>query len=319
MMTALGNVRMARRPQLAGTYSIVALDKGRGQMGVAVQSHYFSVGGTVPWAESGVGVVATQSLVDISYGPLGLALMKSGKTPQQAMRALTSADPGAQSRQVAMLDVSGNVAAHTGENCIPEAGHVVGGGFSVQANLMRSKAVWPAMARAFSKSRGPLAHRLMDVLEAAEEAGGDARGKQSAAMLVVNVKPSGKPWMDKVVDLRVEDSPEPLKELRRLIRIQEASVMAETATGLLAQGKFAEARSLFATASRKAPELEEIKFWQGVALLNSKKAEQAVPLLREATEANKDWTKVLKSLTSTPLLTMPPKRLERILRKARIS
>lgn len=286
-------------------------------MGVAVQSHYFSVGGTVPWAESGVGVVATQSLVDISYGPLGLALMKSGKSPQQAMKALTSADPGAQSRQVAMLDIRGNVAAHTGKDCIPEAGHVVGKGFSAQANLMRSKRVWPAMARAFRNSEGPLAHRLMDVLDAAEAAGGDARGKQSAAILVVNIKASGRPWMDKVIDLRVEDSPEPLKELRRLIRIQEASVMAGAATGLLAQGKFAEAKSLLQSASRKAPELDEIKFWHGVSLLNNRKVDQALPLLREVIAVNADWGKVLKSMARTPLLTLPPKRVERVLQRAR--
>jgi len=262
-------------------------------------------------------VVATQSLVDISYGPLGLALMKSGKSPQQAMKALTSADPGAQSRQVAMLDVRGNVAAHTGEDCIPEAGHVVGKGFSAQANLMRSKRIWPAMARAFRNSKGPLAHRLMEVLDAAEAAGGDARGKQSAAILVVNVKGSGRPWMDKVVDLRVEDSPEPLTELRRLIRIQEASVMAGAATGLLAQGKFAEAKSLLQSASRKAPELDEIKFWQGVSLLNDRKVDQALPLLKKVIAVNADWGKVLKSMARTPLLTLPPRRVERVLQRAR--
>jgi len=303
--------------RLAGTYSIVAMDERRRQMGVAVQSHYFSVGGTVPWAESGVGAVATQSLVDVSYGPLGLALMKAGKTPQQAMRALTAADPGAETRQVAMLDINGNVAAHTGKDCIPEAGHIVGRGFSVQANLMRNRRIWPAMAKAFKKSKGPLAHRMMAVLEAAEEAGGDIRGKQSAAMLVVNVKPSGKPWMDRVLELRVEDNPAPLKELRRLIRIHEAYRKSDTAENLLARGKLAKARQLYAEASDQAPEIEEMKFWQAVSLLGSNRVEEAAPLFREAFEVNGDWRQVLRSLPRTSAFSITSAQVRRALRKIR--
>ena len=284
-------------------------------MGVAVQSHYFSVGSTVPWAESGVGAVATQSMVDVSYGPLGLALMKAGKTPQQAMKALTAADPRFQSRQVAMLDFNGNAVAHTGRDCIPEAGHTVGKGFSVQANLMRNRRVWPAMAVAFRRSKGPLAHRLMAVLEAAEEAGGDIRGKQSAAMLIVNVRPSGRPWMDRVLELRVEDNPEPLKELRRLIRIREAFTKEDIAEDLLAQGKLAKARQLFEEASKQAPEIDEITFWRAVSLLGDNRVEEAVPLFKSAFDVNKDWRSVLRSLSRTSAFSLTPEQVQRALRR----
>jgi len=304
-----------RRSQLAGTYSIVAIDERHRQMGVAVQSHYFSVGSTVPWAESGVGAVATQSMVDVSYGPLGLALMKAGKTPQQAMKALTAADPRFQSRQVAMLDFDGNAVAHTGRDCIPEAGHTVGKGFSVQANLMRNRRVWPAMAVAFRRSKGPLAHRLMAVLEAAEEAGGDIRGKQSAAMLIVNVRPSGRPWMDRVLELRVEDNPEPLKELRRLIRIREAFTKEDIAEDLLAQGKLAKARQLFEEASKQAPEIDEITFWRAVSLLGDNRVEEAVPLFKSAFDVNKDWRSVLRSLSRTSAFSLTPEQVQRALRR----
>ncbi|MBK8049523.1 MAG: DUF1028 domain-containing protein [Anaerolineales bacterium] len=190
---------------LAHTYSIVAYDREAGQLGVAFQSHYFSVGGVVPWVEAGVGAVATQSFVDPSYGPLGLALMRAGKSANQALDGLLAADPLREQRQVAMVDLHGNVSVHTGARCIAAAGHKTGANFSVQANLMLSDTVWDAMADAYLTTAGDLAERMLAALEAAEGEGGDIRGRQSAALMVVKAQPTGQPWRDRVFDLRVED------------------------------------------------------------------------------------------------------------------
>ena len=179
---------------LAHTYSIVARDSATGELGVAVQSHYFSVGPIVPWAEAGVGAVATQSLVLVDYGPKGLDLMRQGLTAPQALDALLKVDSNPDVRQVAMVDARGNVAAHTGPMCIPAAGQHVGNHYSTQANLMSNDKVWPAMAAAYERASGDLAERLLQALEAGERAGGDIRGRQSAAILIVKAQSSGKPW-----------------------------------------------------------------------------------------------------------------------------
>lgn len=205
------------RPVLL-TYSIVARDSETGQLGAAVQSRAFACGSGVLWARPSVGVVATQSYAERSYGPLGLDLLQAGKTPEQALAALVTADPDQSVRQVAMLAADGTAAAHTGADCIPDAGHRLGDGFSVQANIMRSTSVWPAMATAFEAASGPLARRLLAALDAAEDAGGDWRGKQAAGLLVVPAE--GKPW-ETVVDLRVDDHEDPLGELRRLLDLHD--------------------------------------------------------------------------------------------------
>jgi uncharacterized Ntn-hydrolase superfamily protein len=218
------------------TYSIVARDKHSGELGVAVQSHYFQVSPSVPWALAGVGAVATQSRVNVSYGPLGLELLQAGLTAEQALKALTAGDPQAEVRQCAIVDANGGVAAHTGAKCIPAAGHQVGDGFSCQANLMEKDTVWAAMAQAFTSTDAPLAERMMAALEAAEAEGGDIRGKQSAAMLVVTGSPKGRFWEDRIIDLRVEDAPEPLPELRRLLRIKRAYMALSEADRLSESG-----------------------------------------------------------------------------------
>src|SRR5215204_2469846 len=195
------------------TYSIVARDPDTGELGVAVQSHWFSVGPIVPWAEAGVGAIATQSFVDPSYGKNGLELMRAGKSAPDALKELLGKDEAREVRQVAMIDASGRVEAWTGKNDIQAAGHIVGNNFSAQANLMLNDKVWPAMARAFESTKGDLAEKMMAALDAAQEAGGDIRGKQSAALIVVTGKPTGRAWADRIFDLRVDDSIEPLKEL----------------------------------------------------------------------------------------------------------
>ena len=204
------------------TYSIVALDETTGELGVAVQSHWFSVGFLVPWAKAGVGAVATQSFVKVDYGPDGIQLMESGMKAADALKALTSKDEGEAVRQVGMIDIKGNVAAHTGSRCIKYAGHIVGENYSVQANMMANGTVPKAMAIAFEETKGDLADRMMAALEAAEAEGGDIRGKQSAAMVIVSGEPSGVEWKDTKLNLRIEDHPTPLIELKRLIRVHRA-------------------------------------------------------------------------------------------------
>ena len=266
---------MPTRP--ISTYSIVAIDKKAGEMGVAVQSHWFSVGSVVTWAEGGVGVVATQAFVEASYGPLGLALMRGGKNPQQALKSLLATDPRPEIRQVAVLDYRGRVAAHTGKKCMAEAGHVTGRGFSCQANIMRSKRVWRAMANSFRKSKGSLSERLMLALESAEKAGGDLRGRQSAAMLIVKVDGSSMPWQHRVVDLRVEDNPKPLVELRRLLEIHEAYTHANEGDALLEKGDMKRALEEYEKSAKLYPENVELGFWEAVTLINHGELEREGP------------------------------------------
>ena len=267
------------------TYSIVARDPETGEMGVAVQSHYFQVGPVVPWGLAGVGAVATQSLVNVSFGPLGVELMRLGCSARQALDAVLASDPEREARQCAMVDNTGSVAAHTGSRCIAEAGHRVGDGYSVQANLMERAAVWGAMASAFEGARGPLGERMLDALDAAEAEGGDIRGRQSAAMLVLTGKPSGRSWEDRVVDLRVEDHPSPLVELRRLLRYRRAYQSA-------AAGDVAGHRR----AVEIAPEVTQLRFFAGVALAGAGEWEDALGLLREAIAEEPRWEETLRRL-----------------------
>jgi uncharacterized Ntn-hydrolase superfamily protein len=203
------------------TYSIVARDTETGQLGIAVQTRSFAVGAAVPWAEAGVGAVATQSFTERSYGPLGLELLRAGRAPEDALAGLVTADQQENVRQVGIVDATGRGAAHTGVLCIKEAGHLVRDGFTVQANMMRSADVWPALASAYEGASGSLPQRLLAALDAAEAAGGDFRGRQTAAMLVVEGKSSGRPWEDRVIDVRVDDHEDPLAELRRLVTLAE--------------------------------------------------------------------------------------------------
>lgn len=304
-------LRTLRRP--TSTYSIIAIDKEEGLMGVAVQSHWFSVGSVVPWAEAGVGVIATQSVAEMSYGTLGLLLMKNGKTPEQALNALRTIDPNPEVRQVAMLSADGKIATYTGNNCIPEAGHIVGENFSAQANLMRSKEVWPAMASAFSKTKGNLVERMLAALEAAEYAGGDIRGRQSAAIVVVRTKASSEPWKDKVVDLRVEDHSDPVRELKRLVRIHKAYEHANKGDELMAAGRVSEAMKEYEQASKEAPEIEELKFWQAVAMLNHGMVREAKEMLNNIFNINKDWKQVLRTLPKVGFLSVDEQTLNSVL------
>jgi uncharacterized Ntn-hydrolase superfamily protein len=284
------------------TYSIVARDKDTGEFGVAVQSHYFQVGPVVPWARSGIGAVATQSEVNISFGPLGLDLLQAGHTADQALRALLAGDPGAENRQVAIVDAAGNVAAHTGAKCIPAAGHRTGVGFSCQANLMEKDTVWDAMFEAYTSTHAPLAERMMAALEAAEAEGGDIRGRQSAAMLVVSGTPTGRSWEDRIIDLRVEDAPDPLAELRRLLRVKRAYLTNTDADRLEEAGDKEAAKQKRAEGLRLAPEMVELKFWTGLGMAEGGDLDGGCKLMADAVRKDKRWIETLNRLVAVDRL-----------------
>ncbi|HET9478155.1 MAG TPA: DUF1028 domain-containing protein [Pyrinomonadaceae bacterium] len=294
------------------TYSIVARDPVTGELGVAVQSHWFSVGPIVAWAEAGVGAVATQSFVDPSYGKNGLELMRAGKSAPETLKELLAKDEGREVRQVAMIDAQGRVDAWTGKNDIQAAGHIVGNNFSVQANLMLNDKVWPAMARAFENTRGDLAERMLAALDAAEAAGGDIRGRQSAALIVVTGKPTGQAWKDRTFDLRVDDSPQPLKELRRLVRLQRA--YNHMNAGDLAVEKKDNEGALreYSAAERLVPDNAEMIYWHAVALVNMGRVEESLPLFRKVFAMDRNWITLTPRLPKSGLLPDDPKLINRI-------
>jgi uncharacterized Ntn-hydrolase superfamily protein len=276
------------------TYSIVARDPDTGELGVAVQSHWFSVGPIVPWARPGVGAVATQANVQVAYGPRALDLLQRGMSARGALRRLLAADPLSASRQVAIVDAHGEVAAHTGDACMAFAGDVQGDGVSCQANIMASAEVWPAMLDAYAAAEGRLSARLLVALDAAEASGGDLRGRQSAAILVVPA--AGDPW-DTVTALRVEDHPDPLVELARLARLDEAYRVAGEGDERLAEGRHEEASALFARACELAPESDELRFWAGLGAANVGDMETALAQVRAAIEVHPGWLELLRRLT----------------------
>jgi uncharacterized Ntn-hydrolase superfamily protein len=280
----------AAKPSMpVSTFSIVARDPATGDLGVAVQSHWFSVGSVVPWAEAGVGAVATQSFVEPSYGPKGLALMKRGVAPQDALKDLLTADGQQDVRQVAFVDAQGRVAAHTGAKCIPGAGHHVGNGYTTEANLMLTNEVPDAMAKAFEAAKGPLAERMLAALDAAQGVGGDVRGKQSAAILVVRAKATDKPWTDRIVDLRIEDHAEPLKEMRRLLTLHRAYEMMNRGDEAVALAKMDDALKEYGGAAAMVPDNDEFVFWTAVALVSNGRSDDALPLFAKAFRMNPSW------------------------------
>lgn len=300
-----------RRP--VATYSIVARDPATGELGVAVQSHWFSVGPIVPWAEAGVGAVATQSFVEPAYGPLGLELMKGGKTAPQALAGLVEADEHPAVRQVAMIDAEGRVAAHTGESAIIAAGHHVGENYSVQANMMESATVWPAMAEAFESAEGDLAERMLIALEAAQAEGGDIRGRQSAALLVVSGEPTGKPWIDRLYDLRIEDHPEPLVELRRLLHLARAYREMNAGDEAMTVEDVPAAVDHYDAAAEMVPESAEMVYWAGITLASVGRVEDALPRLEEAYAADPRWAVLTARLPAAGLLPDDADLLARLL------
>jgi len=283
------------------TYSIVARDAGTGELGVAVQSAYFHVGPVVPWAEAGVGAAATQSVVNVALGPLGLELMRGGYSAGQALSAVLAGDPEPEGRQVAMVDAQGGVAAHTGGRCVPAAGHRTGDQFSCQANLMERDTVWDAMAAAYEAAREagrPLAERLVAALQAAEAEGGDIRGRQSAALLVVTGAPTGRPWDDRVIDLRVEDHPRPVEELARLLRLKRAYQALNGGGRPAPMRGEADVLGGRLRALELAPDMVQVRFLAGLAQAQAGRWGEAVRLVRSVLEEEPRFLEALRRLES---------------------
>ena len=306
-------VHVSRPSRLAHTFSIVARDPQTGEMGVAVQSHWFSVGSVVAWAEAGVGAVATQAFVEVSYGPLGLHLMRGGKTSAQSLAALLADDEHREIRQVSMVDARGRIATHTGARCIQDAGHECGESFSVQANMMANPSVWSAMASAYRSANGDLAERLLVALEAGQAAGGDIRGRQSACILIVGPKSTARPWNGIVMDLRVEDHPEPIRELRRLVHLHRAYQYMNRGDELLGAGEVEGALRQYSTASAMVPESEELPFWHAVTLADLGRVEEALPIFKDVFARNSDWATLLERLPQAGVLSVDAETMRRIL------
>lgn len=298
---------------LAHTFSIVAIDKEAGQIGVAVQSHWFSVGSVVAWAEPGVGVVATQSLVNVSFGPRGLDLMKQGKAAPDALKELLDSDSGSAFRQVALIDNQGRVAAHTGGKCIPEAGHIVGKNYSVQANMMLNDKVVPAMSRAFEASSGPLAERLVAALLAAQQAGGDIRGQQSAAIKVVRLNSTGKIWQDLLIDLRVEDHPHAVAEIARTLKVYRAYEHMNNGDLAIEHNDEQAALREYGAAQQMFPDNLEMKYWTAVSLVNIGRLEQALPIFKEVFLKDENWAELTKRIVPNGMLKADDNQLKRII------
>lgn len=298
----------------AHTFSIVARDSTTGEMAVGVQSHWFNVGISVPWLEAGVGAVATQSFIDKSYGLKGLALLKQGFTAKDALDSLLRADPGRDVRQVAIIDSKGNVAAHTGKGCIQYATHITGNNFSVQSNMMLGDQVCQSMANAFLKSKGkPLAERILAALDGAQQAGGDIRGRQSAALVVVPAQSTGKPWNDRTIDVRVDDNPNPLVELRRLYRVQIAYEHMNNGDLATEKNDMQKAMQEYGEAMKMFPENLEMQYWTGITLANNKQVDKAIIILKKVFAKDKNWKELTRRLPAVNLLMVSKTDLNRIL------
>lgn len=294
----------------AHTFSIVARDSKTGEMAVAVQSHWFSVGSIVAWGEAGVGVLATQSFVNKSFGIRGLGWLKQGKSPQEAMNLLLQDDAGREYRQVAMVDTQGRVASFTGKSCIAEAAHLNGDGFSVQANMMLNNKVVPAMYAAWNgNSILPLAERMIAVIKAAQEAGGDIRGKQSAVLVVVAPTASQEPWNDRLIDLRVDDSKDPIAELDRLLKVFRAYEHMNAGDLYIEKGEMEKAMNEYQAAMKMFPENLEMQYWTAIALATKKDIKQASALLKKIYKKDPNWRELTKRLPAAGLLAVSPDEL----------
>jgi len=286
----------------AHTYSIVARDTVTGEMGVAVQSHWFAVGSLVAWGRAGVGVVATQSFINPSFGPRGLDLLEIGLTPEMAVKSMLDLDEGRELRQLAILDSKGKAFGFTGKNCIDYAGNIVGDNYAIQSNLMEKPTVNQAMANAFENTTGSLADRLMAALFAAQKEGGDMRGQQAAAMLIVKAESTGNEWQDKVVDLRVDDSNQPLEDLHHLLEVHKAYNFMNQGDLAIEHGDFALAVQNYKQAQSMFPENQEMKFWYAVTLANNGNFQESKSVFEKIFKKEKNWQELVPRLVKSKLL-----------------
>lgn len=316
VLSVNGMAQPARSSEpLAHTYSIVARDANTGDMAVAVQSHWFSVGSVVSWGEAGVGVVATQSFVNKSFGILGLSRLKEGQSPQQALDELIRNDDGRDFRQVAILDKHGRVATYTGKSCIDFAGHVNGDNFSVQANMMLNDKVVPAMERAWKENSAlPLPERMIEVLKAAQQAGGDIRGKQSAALLVVPASATNEPWNDNVVDLRVDDAKDPIRDISRLLKVFRAYEHMNQGDLYVEKNEMQKAMDEYSQAMKMFPDNLEMQYWTAITLANNNEVAKASAMLQRIYKADANWRELTRRLPKVNLLIVSEKDLKELLR-----
>jgi len=319
LLTALTSqsIAQSKKPTdpLAHTFSIVARDEKTGEMAVAVQSHWFSVGTGVSWGEAGVGVVATQSFTNKSFGLRGLELLKQRKSPQEALDMLLSDDSGKDFRQVAILDKLGRVATHTGKSNIEVAGHANGPNFSVQANMMLNDKVVPAMEKAWKENAvRPLAERMVLVLKAAQNAGGDIRGKQSAALLVFASQASTTPWNDKLVDLRVDDSIDPVKEIERLLNVFRAYEHMNKGDFYVEKNEMNSAMEEYNKAMKMFPLNLEMEYWTAITLANNNEIAKASAMLARIYRKDKNWRELTKRLPKSGLLTVSENDLRELIK-----
>lgn len=293
---------MPKFAHLVPTYSIVAYDFETCELGVAVQSRYFSVGSVVPWAEAGVGAIATQSFVNVSYGPRGLELLRKGLRAEEVVKRLIDGDEGRDYRQLGIVDAKGNAAAYTGAKCLEWAGSKTGKGYSVQGNILASGEVVSAMAEAYEFTRGKLAERLVAALEAGERAGGDARGRQSSALLVVKEGCGRGGYGDRLVDLRVEDHPDPVGELKRLLNLHKVYYLIDEAELRFTQGRLEEAVLQIEEALKIHPRCDDAYLDLGLIYLKAKKPKEAAEAFRKAIEINPKIIAVVRQIPKLGLV-----------------
>ncbi len=313
MQTNVVAADMDRPLRPVHTYSIVARDAATGELGAAVQSHWFSVGSNVIWAEPGIGAVATQSFVDPSYGPLGLQLMRAGKSAEQSLTALLAADAHEDVRQVGMVDANGTVANHTGSNAIVEFCNLTGDSFAVQANLMWKPTVCSAMFVAFENAEGDIAERMLVALEAAQGEGGDIRGKQSVALLVVSGDSSQPAWGGRIFDLRIEDHVDPLTEMRRLLIMARAYRLMNQGDEHMTNGEVDKAVIAYSGAEALVPDSHEMVFWHAATLAADGRVDESLPLFKRAFDMWPLWRELVQRLPASGLLPDDPELMEKIL------
>ena len=283
------------------TYSIIGRDPAGGEIGIAVQSRWFNAGQNVAWIEPGVGAVCTQAIVEPAYGQRGLELLRSGRTPEQALATLASEDPGRDVRQVAIADLAGRFAQHTGRACVAAAGHASRADCCAQGNMLASERCWDAMVDAFEGTVAALADRLLVALDAAEREGGDARGRQAARLLVCRAESTGPPWQDRIFDLQVVDHSEPLFELRRLVTVKRAYDHLGRAFDLAGRDAAAAAEEADA-AYELAPADDQIGFWRATLLAGAGRLEEAVAAFGEAVGARAGWPEYLRNCVAAGLV-----------------
>ena len=295
----------------AHTYSIVARDAKTGEIAVGVQSHWFSVGTVVPWAKAGVGAIATQSFVNTEYGRKGIPLLAKGVSPEEVFKTIAKTDEGKTFRQVGIIDAKGRTFAHTGEKNVKFANHITGENFSVQANMMKNEKVVPAMAKAFKKyAELPLAERIIKVLEAAQNAGGDIRGKQSAALIVVSGERNEIENQPHQIDLRVDDHQNPVQELSRLLLVKRGYELMNQADVAIERNQVEKALSLYNRAEELMPENQEVKFWKAVGLLNTGETRRGLEQLKYVFKQNRDWQEMIQRLPASGLLEVEKRTMD---------